>query len=131
MKTVMIVDDSTIIRRKLKIILAQLGYEMVAEAKTGKEAVDFYKEFSPTLVTMDITMPDMDGTEAVKLIIQDNPEANIIMSTSHKDPRMVMDALMYGAKGYIVKPTTKDELEERINEIFGTFSEDEDELLDD
>ncbi len=128
MKTVMIVDDSLVIRKKLHTIIEELGYEVVVEAKTGKEAVEFYSKFMPDLVTMDITMPEMDGTEAVKLIIAQYPDANIIMSTSHKDPRIVMDALMFGAKGYIVKPTTKEELQNRICQIFGLHCKDSDDI---
>ncbi len=133
MKTVMIVDDSMILRKKLTTILKELNYDVVAQAKTGKEAVDMYDEFKPDLVTMDITMPDMTGTDAVRLIIEKHPEANIIMSTSHKDPRMVKASLVYGAKGYIVKPTTKAKLEEEIAKIsdLSSTNDDDDELLDD
>ncbi len=133
MKTAMIVDDSMILRKKLTGVFEELGYEVVAQAKTGKEAVDMYDEFKPDLVTMDITMPDMEGTEAVKIIIQKYPDANIIMSTSHKDPRMLKQSLLNGAKGYIVKPTTKVKVEEEIAKIFGLScnSDDDNDLLDD
>ena len=134
MKTAMIVDDSMILRKKLTSVFTELGYEVVALAKTGKEGVDMYDEFKPDLVTMDITMPDMSGTEAVKLIVQKHPDANVIMSTSHKDPRMLKESLLNGAKGYIVKPTTKAKLEEEIAKISNLSCDndnDDDDLLDD
>jgi two-component system chemotaxis response regulator CheY len=134
MKTAMIVDDSMILRKKLTSVFTELGYEVVALAKTGKEGVDMYDEFKPDLVTMDITMPDMSGTEAVKLIVQKHPDANVIMSTSHKDPRMLKESLLNGAKGYIVKPTTKAKLEEEIAKISNLScdnDDDDDDLLDD
>jgi two-component system chemotaxis response regulator CheY len=134
MKTAMIVDDSMILRKKLTSVFTELGYEVVALAKTGKEGVDMYDEFKPDIVTMDITMPDMSGTEAVKLIVQKHPDANVIMSTSHKDPRMLKESLLNGAKGYIVKPTTKAKLEEEIAKISNLSCDndnDDDDLLDD
>lgn len=130
MKTVMIVDDAMILRKKLSKVLEELGYEVVAMATTGIEAIAMYEEFKPDLVTMDITMPEMDGTEAVKHIIQKHPDAVIIMSTSHKDPRLVKESLLNGAKGYIVKPTTKSKLEDEISKISG-LSLDDDEFMDD
>ena len=134
MKTAMIVDDSMILRKKLTSVFTELGYEVVALAKTGKEGVDMYDEFKPDIVTMDITMPDMSGTDAVKLIVQKHPDANVIMSTSHKDPRMLKESLLNGAKGYIVKPTTKAKLEEEIAKISNLScdnDDDDDDLLDD
>jgi two-component system chemotaxis response regulator CheY len=133
MKTAMIVDDSMILRKKLKKIVEELNYDVVAVATTGREAVDMYDKFKPELVTMDITMPDMDGTEAVKHIINKYPDANIIMSTSHKDPRMLKESLQNGAKGYIIKPITKVKLEEEIAKIsnLSCDSDNDDDLLDD
>jgi two-component system chemotaxis response regulator CheY len=132
-KTAMVVDDSMILRKKLTKVLEELDYNVVAQAKTGQEAVDMYDKFKPGLVTMDITMPDMEGTEAVQLIMTEYPDANIIMATSHKDPRMVKQSLLNGAKGYIVKPITKTKLEDEIAKISGLSDsiDNEDDLLDD
>jgi len=131
MKTVMIVDDSMILRKKLTKVFEELDYKVVATAKTGIEAVNMYEQFIPDIVTMDITMPDMTGIEAVKIIIEKYPNANIIMSSSHADLRTIKEALLFGAKGYTVKPVTKNKLEEEINKIFNDETNDDDELLDD
>ncbi len=132
-KTIMVVDDAMIIRKKLVAEAINMGLEVVAEAKDGLEAVELYNKYLPDLVTMDITMPKMDGTEAVKLIMKNHPNATIIMATSHSDPRIVMESIMHGAKGYIVKPITSSKLQERIDQISGNSSNNEtdDDLLDD
>src|SRR6056297_3281376 len=91
-------------RRNLKNILKQAGYSIVAEASNGKEAVELYRKHAPDLVTMDITMPVMTGIEAVKNIIEEYPNANIIMISALDQKHMVFKALECGAKHYIVKP---------------------------
>ena len=101
---ILVADDSVLMRRNLKNILKQAGYNIVAEASNGKEAVDLYRKHQPDLVTMDITMPVMTGIEAVKAIIEENPNANIIMISALDQKHMVFKALECGAKHYIVKP---------------------------
>ena len=101
---ILIVDDSPIITRKLGMMLEQLGYKIVQTAANGREAVAAYKACRPDLVTMDITMPEMDGIEATRTIIKDFPDAKIVMVTSHGQEKMVLDALKAGAKGYVLKP---------------------------
>lgn len=101
---VLVVDDSPIITRKICMLLDQIGYEVVKTAATGKEAILAYKECLPDVVTMDITMPDMDGIEATRIIKKVFPDANIVMVTSHGQEKMVLDALKAGAKGYVIKP---------------------------
>ncbi|MFK5892399.1 MAG: response regulator [Pseudomonadota bacterium] len=127
----LIVDDSLIMRKNLTRNIEVLGHKIIAEAKDGQESIDCYKTLSPDLVTMDITMPGMDGITAVKKIKQFDSNANIIMVTSHGQEAMVMDALKAGAKGYMLKPVTADKLREAIGRIFpelaGTVEE---ELLD-
>ncbi len=118
MLNIMVVDDSTIIRRILKKELTALGHTVVGEAKSGKEAVELYKKCSPDLVTMDITMPIMNGIDALKRIRKVYKDANIIMITSHGEEKLVMDAITSGAKGYILKPITTSEIEIAINKIF-------------
>jgi len=83
MLKILVVDDSLIIRKKITKLSAELGHKVVYGAKNGQEAIEKYKELKPDLVTMDITMPDMDGIEAVKHIINEDSEAKIIMVTSH------------------------------------------------
>ncbi|MDP2752434.1 MAG: response regulator [Rhodocyclaceae bacterium] len=111
---VMIVDDSPIIVRKLTMMLEQLGYRIVATAGTGKEAITAYRTTKPDVVTMDITMPDMDGIEATKAIMGEFPEARIVMVTSHGQEKMVLDALKSGAKGYVIKPFQEHKVYEAI-----------------
>ena len=101
---VLVVDDSPIITRKICMMMDQIGYKVVKTAATGIEAVAAYKTCLPDVVTMDITMPEMDGIEATRSIMQSFPEANIVMVTSHGQEKMVLDALKAGAKGYVLKP---------------------------
>jgi len=128
---VLIVDDSLIMRKNLSRNFDVLGHHIIAQAKDGLESIDLYKSHHPDLVTMDITMPDMDGITAVEKIKEIDSDPNIIMVTSHGQESMVMKALKAGAKGYILKPVTPDKLREAIGRIFtelaGTYEE---ELLD-
>ena len=101
---IMVVDDSPIIVRKLTMMLESIGYRVVHTAANGREAIAGYRAKKPELVTMDITMPEMDGIEATRAIIQEFPDAKIIMVTSHGQEAMVLDALKAGAKGYVIKP---------------------------
>ena len=136
MLKVLIVDDSLIIRKKILKIVEKLGHEVVFSAKNGQEAIDAYKTHSPDLVTMDITMPDMDGITAVGHIIKDDIEAKIIMVTSHGQEDMVIKSIQAGAVGYMLKPITEDKMAQSIGEVFIEYaveeSDDDDfDLLDD
>jgi two-component system chemotaxis response regulator CheY len=111
---VLIVDDSPIITRKLGMMLEQLGYKVAQTAATGREAIAAYRACRPDVVTMDITMPDMDGIEATRAIISEFPEAKIVMVTSHGQEKMVLDALKAGAKGYVLKPFQEHKVFEAI-----------------
>ncbi|MBI1905017.1 MAG: response regulator [Rhodocyclales bacterium] len=112
---ILVVDDSLITIKKLSAMLDQLGHTVVRTAGTGREALQAYAECAPDLVTMDITMPDMDGIEATRLIRDRFPQALIVMVTSHGQEKMVLDALQAGAKGYVLKPFRQDKLEEVIS----------------
>lgn len=136
MLKVLIVDDSLIIRKKILKIVEKLGHEVVFSAKNGQEAIDAYKTHKPDLVTMDITMPDMDGITAVEHIIKDDSEAKIIMVTSHGQEDMVIKSIQTGAVGYMLKPITEDKMAQAIGEVFVEYavedSDDDDfDLLDD
>lgn len=111
---VLVVDDSLITVKKLAGMLTTLGHKVAMTAATGKEALSAYKSCNPDLVTMDITMPDMDGIEATREIRKLFPAARIIMVTSHGQEAMVLDALKAGARGYVIKPFEKDKLEAAI-----------------
>ena len=111
---VLIVDDSPIITRKLTMMLELLGYKVASTAATGREAVLAYKKCLPDIVTMDITMPDMDGIQATRLIMGEFPNAKIVMVTPHGQEKMVLDALKAGAKGYVLKPFDGQKVHEAI-----------------
>lgn len=118
MLTVMVVDDSLIIRKTLSTALENLGHEVVAKAKSGKEAISLYEECKPDLVTMDITMPVMNGIEALKAIKKINKNAKVIMVTSHGEQKLVVEAISNGARGYILKPIETDKLIAVIEKLF-------------
>ncbi len=103
-KTILIVDDAAFMRMMLKDILVKNGYDVIGEAKTGKEAIELYQKLKPDLTTMDITMPEMNGIEAVKAIMKLDAGARIIMCSAMGQQAMVIDAIQAGAKDFIVKP---------------------------
>ncbi|MHB8918750.1 MAG: response regulator [Desulfocucumaceae bacterium] len=109
-KKILIVDDAAFMRMMIKNILVKNGYDVIGEAENGRQAVSLYMEGKPDLVTMDITMPEMDGLEAVKAIRSTDPSANIIMCSAMGQQSMVMDAIQAGAKDFIVKPFQQDRL---------------------
>jgi two-component system chemotaxis response regulator CheY len=104
MAKILIVDDAAFMRNMLKDILTKNGHEVVGEAGSGEEAILKYKALSPDLVTMDIVMPGMDGIEATKKIVEEDPNAKIVICSALGQQQMVIDALQAGAKDYIVKP---------------------------
>src|SRR5690606_27996797 len=103
-KRVLIVDDAIFMRMKLKDILEKNGFEVVAEAQNGLDAIEKFKSERPDLVTMDITMPDMDGITALKGIKEIDPSAKVVMCSAMGQQSMVMDAIKSGAIDFIVKP---------------------------
>ena len=119
MTKVLIVDDAAFMRMMIKDILQKNGIEVVGEASNGIEAVNLYKKERPDVVTMDITMPDMDGIEAVKEIKVFDPSAKIIMCSAMGQQSMVMDAIKSGAKDFIVKPFQADRVLEAIRKVVG------------
>ncbi|QGQ95488.1 response regulator [Paenibacillus psychroresistens] len=114
MTKVMIVDDAAFMRKMLSNIVTQGGFEVVCEAKDGLEAVNLFTQYLPDIVTMDITMPEMDGLEAVTEILKQYPSANIIMCSAMGQQKMVLDAIRAGAKDFIVKPFEKERVIEAI-----------------
>ena len=103
-KTVLICDDAIFMRTMVGDILTQAGFEIVGEAETGIQAVEKYKHLRPDLVTMDITMPEMDGIEALKAIRAADPNATIVMCSAMGQQNLMVEALQAGAKEFIVKP---------------------------
>lgn len=109
-RTVMIVDDSLIMTQKLTAMLRDLGHQVVRVCKSGPEAVRDYPLVKPDIVTMDVTMPGMDGIETMSAIMQAHSQARVIMVTSHGQEGMVLRSLEAGALGYVLKPVNKDRL---------------------
>jgi two-component system chemotaxis response regulator CheY len=116
MKTMLIVDDAAFMRLNLKNILKD-KYEIVGEAENGKKAVEMYQEYMPDIVTMDITMPVMDGLEAIKAIKDINPAANIIVCSAMGQQKMVIQAIELGAKDFIVKPFKEERVLSAVNKV--------------
>lgn len=114
---VLVVDDAAFMRMMIKDILRKGGYEVVGEAEDGSKAIEKYRELTPDLVTMDITMPDMDGISAVKEIRKINPNALIIMCSAMGQQAMVIDAIQAGAKDFVVKPFQPDRVLEAIRKV--------------
>lgn len=104
MGKILIVDDAKFLRMTIAKAIEKTNHEVIGEAKTGKEAVELYPTLKPDLVFMDITMPDMDGIEAVRRIKKDYPNANVVMCSAMGQHKMVLEAIEAGAKDFIVKP---------------------------
>lgn len=101
---VLIVDDAAFMRMMVKDILSKNGFEVVGEAENGRVAIEKFKELRPDLVTMDITMPEMDGIQAVREIKGIDSNSKIVMCSAMGQQAMVIDAIQAGAKDFIVKP---------------------------
>ena len=118
-KNILICDDAAFMRMMIKDILTKNGYTVAGEAENGAKAVEKYTELKPDLVLMDITMPEMDGIEAVKQIKAVNPAAKVIMCSAMGQQSMVMDAIKAGANDFIVKPFQADRVLEAVKKIVG------------
>ncbi|RYL92959.1 response regulator [Sporolactobacillus sp. Y61] len=116
---ILIVDDAAFMRMMLKDILVKNGYEVVGEAANGNEAIVKYDELKPDLVTLDITMPEMDGIQALKKIREQDPGCKVIMCSAMGQQSMVIDAIQAGAKDFIVKPFQPDRVIEAIKKTLG------------
>jgi len=119
MARIMIVDDAAFMRMMLRDILTKAGYEIAGEAENGFKAIEKYKEVSPDLVLMDITMPELDGIGAVKQIKAADPNAKIIMCSAMGQQAMVLESIQAGAKDFIVKPFQADRILEEVSKNVG------------
>ncbi len=118
-KNILICDDAAFMRMMIKDILSKNGYNVVGEAENGAVAVDKYKELHPDLVLMDITMPEMDGIQALKNIKAADGGANVIMCSAMGQQAMVIEAIQSGAKDFIVKPFQPDRVLEAVKKVVG------------
>ena len=118
-KYILICDDAAFMRMMIKDILTKNGYNIVGEAENGAKAVEKYNELKPDLVLMDITMPEMEGIEALKKIKSGDPNASIIMCSAMGQQAMVIEAIQNGAKDFIVKPFQADRVLEAVQKVVG------------
>lgn len=116
---ILIVDDAAFMRMMIRDILTKNGYEVCGEANDGAQAIERFKELRPDLVTMDITMPEMDGINALKEIKKLDANAKVIMCSAMGQQAMVIDAIQAGAKDFIVKPFQADRVIEAIKKTLG------------
>ncbi|MGY0694730.1 response regulator [Virgibacillus sp. FSP13] len=117
MARVLITDDAAFMRMQLKDILTKLGHEVVGEAENGKDAIEKFQDLEPDLITMDITMPEMNGVESVKEIKKLNSNVKVIMCSAMGQQGMVVEAIQAGAKDFIVKPFTQDRIQEAVEKV--------------
>lgn len=118
-RTVLICDDALFMRTMLAEIMEQAGFEVAGQASTGAEAVSLYRALRPDLVTMDIIMPDMGGIEAVKSIIGEFPDANIVMCSAMGQQALVIEAIQAGARDFVVKPFQPARVLEAVQRVLG------------
>lgn len=116
---ILIVDDAAFMRMMIKDVLSKNGFVICGEAENGARAVEKYKELNPDLVIMDITMPEVDGIQAVKEIKKINSAAKIIMCSAMGQQAMVIEAIQAGAKDFIVKPFQAERIIEAVKKVLG------------
>lgn len=118
-KNILICDDAAFMRMMIKDILTKNGYNIAGEAENGAKAVEKYNELKPDLVLMDITMPEMDGIQALKKIKETDPNASVIMCSAIGQQAMVIESIQSGAKDFIVKPFQADRVLEAVQKVVG------------
>jgi two-component system chemotaxis response regulator CheY len=114
---IMIVDDSTIVRKVIEKNLADTSVKIVAHASNGVEAIELFKQHLPDIVTLDITMPEMDGLEALEKMLDIKHDAKILMISALSAKETIVKAMNLGATGYLIKPVVAHKLTEKINQI--------------
>jgi two-component system chemotaxis response regulator CheY len=115
MARILIVDDNAFMRSTIKGVLTQAGFDIAAEAADGAEAVNTYATIKPDLVTMDITMPNMDGVEALKELLKRDPGAKVVMVSAMGQESLVVEAVTAGAVDFVIKPFEPDRVVDAIN----------------
>ncbi len=115
-KTILVVDDVAFVRKTLTELLTEAGFEVVGEAEDGIQAIDLYKKLKPSLVTMDIVMPELGGIEATRQIVKHDPKAVIVMISAMDQMSLIMEAIHAGAKDYIQKPFSLADVSRVLNQ---------------
>lgn len=117
MYRILIVDDAMFMRQSLAMLVKEIGIEVAGFGENGFDAIEQYDLLKPDLVTLDITMPEMSGIEALKVIKNNHPEAKVLMVSAMGQQSIVIEAIQAGAKGFIVKPFKKESVESSINKL--------------
>lgn len=118
-KKILIVDDAAFMRMTIRNILIKSGYEVIAEAETGEEALNKYKQLKPDLVTMDMVMVGAGGIEAVKNLVAYDSQAKVLMISAMGQQALIVDAIQAGAKGFVIKPFKPEEVISEVKRIIG------------
>ncbi len=118
-KRILVVDDAAFMRMMLRDILAKNGFEVVGESENGFLAIERFQELKPDLVTMDITMPELDGISALRRIKQIDPQAVVIMCSAMGQQALVIDAIQAGARDFIVKPFQPERVLDAVRKAIG------------
>ncbi len=113
----MVVDDSNVIRSKIQRAYDKERFDIVATAKNGLDAIEKFKEHRIDVVTMDLTMPEMEGIDCIENLIALNPEILILVVSALSDKATGIEALEKGATGFLLKPFTEEELKDALNEL--------------
>ncbi len=119
MKKILVVDDAKVVRMVVSQILKRNGYQVIGEAANGREALEKYKALKPDAVTMDITMPEVDGIQGLKDIIAYDSQAKVIMISALDQRDALAEVIRHGAIDYVVKPFEDDRMISALHEIFG------------
>ncbi|MBP7347569.1 MAG: response regulator [Butyrivibrio sp.] len=118
-RNVLVCDDAAFMRMMIKDILTKNGYNIAGEAENGVKAIEKYNELKPDLVLMDITMPEMDGIQALKKIKEADAKATVIMCSAMGQQAMVIESIQAGARDFIVKPFQADRVLEAVKKVIG------------
>lgn len=116
-RKLLIVDDSNIIRRRIERFQQIARLQVVGSASNGREAVDMFRRTQPDVVTMDLTMPEMDGIECVEQLVAMNPDVRILVVSALADKATAVEAIEKGANGFLCKPFTDKQLNEALEEL--------------
>lgn len=116
---ILVVDDAPFMRNQLNRMFGERGWQVVGEAANGREALTQYQALRPDVVTMDITMPDVDGLQAVQAIMRSDPQARIVMCSALGQQDRIVDAIRSGARDFIVKPFQKERVFAAIEKVMG------------
>lgn len=115
--TAVVVDDVAVMRKMLRKILESQNFHVLGEATNGKEAIELCKNTNPNLVTLDITMPELDGLSALKIIKQNSPNVKVVMVSAFGERQNVLEAIKFGAANFIVKPFNAEKVIRVVNSI--------------